>query len=290
MLGLRVRYVVALWGGWPRTVDTGPIGGGTPTDDPEGKAAADALRDALRERLGTRDREQTAEECRQKCLEAFYEIAYGPMDEETASLIQALKLPNDRLETHRVSSDAEKLKIENECLRCGYMAFFDPDPENGIGWILQILFEPQTNQMWVVGGYVVPRGYVDPRPEDVIQKDCESTLRAHDIEVRPHNERDCGVGEADIVTPKSVYEIKVIPNRTAFFQAVGQVLLYKVCLMKENAFIVCQTAGAADLPIWIDRLRGYLQTLGVKDVFLWPGEKGRFDVHARHASPKSNVR
>ena len=129
---------------------------------------------------------------------------------------------------------------------------------------------------------MAPRGYVDPRPEDVIQRDCESTLRAHNIEVWSHNERDCDVGEADIVTPNSVYEIKVIPSRTSFFQAVGQVLLYKVCLNKENAFIVCQTDGAADLPIWIDKLRGYLQILGVKDVFLWPGEKGRFDVHARH--------
>ena len=287
-LNKQVRYVVWLRSGWPHTMDTDIIGAkalkGRSVDDPQGQAAADALCAELCKRLGTRNREQTSEERRQRCLEAFYEIAYGPPDEGTASIIQNLKLPNDRLRPHTVSSDADKLKVENECLRRGHMAFFDPDPENGIGWILQILFEPRTNQRWVVEGYVAPRGYDDLRPEDAIQKNCENTLQKYDIEIRPHNERDCDVGEADIVTPNSVYEIKVIPSRTEFFQAVGQVLLYKVCLKKANAFIVCQAAGPASLPLWIDSLRGYLQRLGVNDVFLWPGEKGRFDVHARHAS------
>jgi hypothetical protein len=73
----------------------------------------------------------------------------------------------------------------------------------------------------------------------------------------------CDSGIADVVTENEIYELKHKLDRTTFFQALGQVLLYRQSINpRARALVVCRTSIVPELHALANRM-------GV-EVLLWP--------------------
>lgn len=108
-----------------------------------------------------------------------------------------------------------------------------------------------------------------------LQKKLVNLLKQQDITVQEPR-LPCLAGVPDIVTFDAVYEIKLYLNKDDLFEAIGQVLLYRQCLIEEKrikpsakAFIVGIDDGK------IKRLIPHINKLGV-EVKLWNSELNNF--------------
>jgi len=100
----------------------------------------------------------------------------------------------------------------------------------------------------------------DPREAD-IEWNIARRLKAQGIRPVETQVRTPG-GIADIVTPTTVYEVKLALTRVSLFQAVGQVSLYAPELERPNRIIVGQWTPETD------RLATRIRLLGI-DVEAW---------------------
>lgn len=73
-------------------------------------------------------------------------------------------------------------------------------------------------------------------PEEILEANFCASLELAGI---PYQRQvRCEAGIADVVTTGCVFEIKVKPSRSQFFQAIGQVLLYQEALSIDKAAVL----------------------------------------------------
>lgn len=66
---------------------------------------------------------------------------------------------------------------------------------------------------------------VFPKTEHQFEDDFEYSLKQRGIDVQ--RQVKCDIGRIDLLTNTHIYELKIHPSKADFFQAIGQVLLYK---------------------------------------------------------------
>ena len=238
-----------------------PFGPGGPgyshVDEECSEAEANELCDMLRTRLGEKS-------CLDDCLPHFLDWTYGP-DTLRPQSVEASQLIIEYADQDL--SQELKVQIEGYCLRRGCIAFIDVDPESARSR-LHAIQHPKENKVWTHNEIVEPS---ERKLEIKIRQYYEGILRKRG-RIGGEAERHCAAGEADIVTDNAIYEVKLIYWRSDFFKALGQVLLYKHCLGKEKAFIICAFSGNTVLEKWVCDMDKWLKQIGLDGVIVWPRE------------------
>lgn len=72
----------------------------------------------------------------------------------------------------------------------------------------------------------------------------------------------CAVGIADIVCDGLIIECKVNPSRDAIFQAIGQVLMYRIAINQEAVAMVCVAIPSKSVDM-VSKLIPYAGAIGV---------------------------
>ena len=145
-----------------------------------------------------------------------------------------------------------KYDIERYCVARGWIPFIDYDPELK-SWIFHSI--TSGDLIWkkpIAKKYEAiseSRGLSEAK----LEKEFSEYLKSIGVNVR--TQVRCRAGIADIVTDQRIYELKCTLNRATFFQALGQVLLYRGCINPQaKSVLVCRTSVVPELHTVATRL------------------------------------
>ena len=162
---------------------------------------------------------------------------------------------------HEYSFLEEELKndIKHYCIDRGWIPLIDYDPDMG-SWIFHSIMhgdliwkKPIAKKYEAMDEY---RGGFEAK----LEREFVAHLRNLGISVRTQVRCDSGI--ADVVTENEIYELKHRLDRTTFFQALGQVLLYRQSINpKARAVLVSRTSI-------VPELHALAKRMGI-EVLLW---------------------
>lgn len=103
------------------------------------------------------------------------------------------------------------------------------------------------------------------KPKLILEKDIETSFANHleNKGIRYRRQVSCAAGIIDILTTDTIYEVKLNLTRDNIFEAVGQAMIYRECVMPWARIVIVGIA-AKDT----EKLIPYVSSLGI-EVISW---------------------
>ena len=138
-----------------------------------------------------------------------------------------------------------KDEVKRYCIERGYIPFIDYDHDLQT-WIFHSIMHGDL--IWKTPIAAKYEAFDESRftLESKLERDFSSYLTNLGMSVQTQVRCDSGI--ADIVTENKIYELKHQLNRSSFFSAIGQVLLYRQSINPKAAVaIVCRISLVSEL-------------------------------------------
>lgn len=159
-----------------------------------------------------------------------------------------------------------KRQITRQCLSEGYIPIIEYSQE--LGWVFHSLQYPRHDMVWKkdIAAQFEAKKQEQGRylSESEIEKSLSGILTKVGI---PHKcQVSCAVGRIDVVTARSIIEIKQVLDRDTLFHAIGQVLAYQTTFDQSRRTVILALRiddAAADVA-------RYCYLLGIS-IVIWDG-------------------
>jgi hypothetical protein len=152
-----------------------------------------------------------------------------------------------------------KNDIKRYCIEREWIPFIDYDPDFN-SWVFHSI--THGNMIWkkpIAKKYEALDEY-RVGSEAKLEREFAAHLRNLGISVQTQVRCDCGI--ADVVTENRIYELKYRLDRASFFQALGQVLLYRQSINPNaDVTLVCKVSI-------VPELHQFAKNMGVQ-VLVW---------------------
>lgn len=138
-----------------------------------------------------------------------------------------------------------KNDVNRYCMDRGWIPFIDYDSDLG-GWIFHSISHGDLIWKKPIAKKYEGMDECEVGGEAKLEREFSAHLQSLGLKV--WNQVRCDSGVADIVTENKIYELKFKLDRTSFFQAVGQVLLYRQSINPSaEAVLVCRISIVPEL-------------------------------------------